>query len=45
MNTDKLKDLLIQVPKNPQDEQKIINYLEEKMEFHRTYWEHLKEIM
>jgi type I restriction-modification system DNA methylase subunit len=45
LSKDRLKDVLIQIPKNPQDEQKIVQYLEEKMEFHKKYWEHLKEIM
>ena len=45
INQTKLKNVFIPIPKNPHDEQKIVQYLEEKMDFHRKYWEHLKEIM
>ena len=45
MDIDKLKNILLPIPTNPQDQDKIVNYLDEKMELHKKYWEHLKKII
>jgi len=37
LNKEKIKELIIPIP-SPENQQIIINYLDEKMEYHKNYW-------